>query len=68
MTGAELSVLGTILVAVLALLIKTFVPAKKANNPGNPGNGAEIKVAHALMLKSLERIEKALKSIEEKLP
>ena len=67
-------------IAVLVLLIRSMAEKKKN---GNPGNNSDTKVDHALMLKSLERIEKATEDgfngiekalkdgferIEEKLP
>ena len=75
MTLAELSVLIPLTLGVLALVVKAFIPSKKvetaapkASNPGNPGNNAQDKVDHALMLKSLERIEEVLQRIESGLP
>jgi len=61
MTGVDVGILGTLAITglgVIGLLIKTFVPNKK-DNPGNRTNNT--KVDHALMLKSLERIELAIK-------
>lgn len=61
MTGAELGVLGAIFLALVGLLIKAFIPNKKASNPGNPGNSKEEAVDRALMLASQKRVEQAIK-------
>lgn len=68
MTGVELTLLlGMlgVLASMVALIVKNFGANKKANNPGN---SSDSKVAHALMLASLERIEELLKEMREEKP
>jgi len=59
-TGVELTVVGLILVSLIALVGKAFIPTKNGKNgkgnPGNPGNFTQLERDHATIISQLETL------------